>query len=417
MEMATGTGKTRTAIGCFLTQLNKIKRYLVIVATPQNPLSKQWQRDIEDDLKIKFDKSLVIDGSIQSWNKKLEILLLDMNSGIYDNAIIYTIHETISNTKFIKCITKNKKDIKILFICDEVHGIGSAHQKEALLEIYDYRVGLSATPERMYDDYGTSLIRHYFGDKSFEFTIADALGTINPLTGKPFLNPYFYYPVFVNLNEKERNKYVDITKKIIYLQSQKDVSEDDINLQKIFRANILKNAAMKIPTVEKIIDKINKKSKISNTIIFATEEQVEDVLRMLSSKGISRCKITEHESYKERDNYIRQFRKQNIQVLIGLKCLDEGIDVKNARIAIIMASSTNPREYVQRIGRVIRPDKNKEYSEIYDLIVNPGEERRIDLSILQKEAHRAMQIAKNAINYDEVKNIFEKEGVYADADK
>ena len=113
----------------------------------------------------------------------------------------------------------------------------------------------------------------------------------------------------------------------------------------------------------------------------------------------------------EREEYIDQFRKGNIQVLLGLKCLDEGIDIKNARVAILMASSTNPREYVQRIGRVIRPDKNKKESDIYDLLVMPSGEHKIDERIIEKEAVRALQIAQNAINFDEIKNLFYVKGV------
>jgi len=199
-----------------------------------------------------------------------------------------------------------------------------------------------------------------------------------------------------------------------------DVDESDINLQRILRANILKNAKMKIDEVENLILKIDGKEKIKDTIIFATEEQAEKVLSMLGSHGITRCKITEHESttkklgssgLSEREEYINQFRKGNVQVLLGLKCLDEGIDIKNARIAILLASSTNPREYVQRIGRVIRPDKNKKFSEIYDLIVMPSDGKKIDISILEKEARRALQIANNAINCDEVVDLFRSKGV------
>ena len=117
----------------------------------------------------------------------------------------------------------------------------------------------------------------------------------------------------------------------------------------------------------------------------------------------------------EREEIIEQFRRETVQVLIGIKCLDEGIDIKNARIAILMASSTNPREYVQRVGRVIRPDKNKKFSIIYDLIVVPDEDG--PMTILQKEARRALMIASNAINAKEVENTFNEMGVKPNADK
>ncbi len=423
MEMATGTGKTRTAIGCMLTLLSHTKRLLVIIATPQNTLSRQWQTDIES-LGIESDRSRIIDGSNPRWKKDLEICLLDLNADRYKNAIVYTTHNTVSSNAFIEIISKNHGKAEIMFICDEVHAIGSDHQKQALLDIYRYRVGLSATPERMFDEYGTSIIREYFGNQSFEFTIKDALGTINPLTGKPFLNPFYYHPVFVELSESECRDYSKLSREIAVVSSAEEVDVERLNMLLIRRANILKNAEMKLASVEEIVLQLNNESRIKDTIIFATDKQVSPLLNMLSSHEISRCKITEEISASkkvgvhgntERQEAIDQFRNGRVQVLIGIKCLDEGIDITTARIAILMASSTNPREFVQRVGRVIRPCKGKSFSHIYDLIVSPSSGSEIDIRILQKEFRRAMQIADNAINRDEVIEIFKRNGVSEDA--
>lgn len=420
-EMATGTGKTRTALGCALEQLKTKEKTLFIVATPQNTLSRQWKADV-DFLKIPFERSKIIDGSNSKWKSDLEICLLDLETGQIDNAIIYSTHDTASSINFINIIKKVKNKIKIMFICDEVHAIGSEHQKQALLNIYDYRIGLSATPERMFDEVGTSYIRKYFGLKSFEFTISDALNTINPNTNKPFLNQFYYYPCFVELTPEEQNKYNSFSKKIAYLMNQEEPDLDAINTLRTKRADILKNAAGKISILESIIDDLIKGERVKDTIIFSTEKQIINVLNLLFDKGINRSKITENESASkkmgvngltEREEIISQFKQGKMQVLVGIKCLDEGIDIKNARIAILMASSTNPREYVQRVGRVIRPDKEKDYSVIYDLIVKPQDEQTG--SIIEKEARRAMLIAKDAINYDEVRNIFRKCGVNVDA--
>ena len=175
--------------------------------------------------------------------------------------------------------------------------------------------------------------------------------------------------------------------------------------------------------VESVIEKLNKAEEIKDTIIFTTNKQIEPVLSMLGQKGITRSKITEKESTKkfigirgntEREENIDQFREGTIQVLVGLKCLDEGIDIKNARIAILMASTTNPREYVQRVGRVIRTMKNKKPSEIYDLIVTTMATDNSNHKILIKEAKRTKLIASNAENYDEVKQIFARNGVDLD---
>ena len=424
MEMATGTGKTRTAIGCFMQIKNKIEKLVVIVATPQNTLSRQWKNDIENELKISFERSIIADGSNYKWKTDLEKVLLDVSNDIYSDAILYTTHASASSHDFIKIINTYGNLVNILFICDEVHGIGSEKQKEALLDIYKYRIGLSATPERMFDEEGTSLIRKYFGNKSFEFTIKDALSTINPITGQPFLNKFYYHPCFVYLNDEELEKYRSYSKKIAAVANQENPDYDLLNNLNILRADILKNADDKMSMVESIIDSINSKERIKDTIIFTTDKKINDVLTMLGKKGIMRSKITEEESASrivgirgntEREELIDQFRDGTMQVLIGLKCLDEGIDIKNARIAILMASTTNPREFVQRVGRVIRVAKNKAYSEIYDLIVTTSAEDSSNNKILEKEAKRTKLIACNAENYNEVKEIFAKNGVDLDA--
>ena len=412
MEMATGTGKTRTAIGCLLEILKRKEPLLIIVATPQNTLSRQWQADF-NHLHISVDKEEIIDGSNHSWRKDLELIMLDLNDHMINSAVIFTTHDTASSDKFTDIISRNKFGTKIMFIGDEVHAIGSENQRKALLDEYEYRVGLSATPERMFDDNGTSVIRDYFGSKSFEFTIADALNTINPVTGRPFLNRFRYTPVFVSLTDEEKRKYKRINQQIAMLKSQEDYDEDQ--LQRLYdrRAEIGKNAQNKYAALENLIDHMNPE-QIFDTILFVTDKQIETSFDILTSRKIKRAKITENESASrhvgrygntERQEIISQFVGRKLQVLVGIKCLDEGIDIPNARIAILMASSTNPREFVQRVGRVIRQAPEKPISEIYDFVVDSD-----DAVLLSKEARRAKLIAQNSVNYDEVRKAFESKG-------
>ena len=256
MEMATGTGKTRTAIGCVVEVLKEKRATLFIVATPQNTLSRQWKSDVEK-LNIAFDRTAIIDGSNTKWKKDLELLLLDLDEGNIENAIIFTTHDTSSDNKFISIIRENKYDTRIVFVCDEVHAIGSLKQRNALLREYEYRIGLSATPQRMFDEAGTKIIAEYFGGKSFEFTISDALSTINPITNRPFLNRFYYYPIFVELNDAEENKYLKITKQIAVLLNSDE--PDDQKLQRLYdrRADICKNAEKKYAAFAKLLDGLN----------------------------------------------------------------------------------------------------------------------------------------------------------------
>lgn len=423
MEMATGTGKTRTAIGCLLDKLNDGETLLTIVATPQNTLSRQWREDFKK-LNITLDREGIIDGSNSKWRKDLELILLDLSDKKIKTAIIFTTHDTASSERFVNIVQKNKYNTKILFVGDEVHATGSTKQRNALLPEYDYRIGLSATPERMFDEGGTSLIREYFGNKSFEFTIADALKTINPLTGKPFLNTFNYHPVFVRLTESESKKYGKVSQLIAILKAKNNYDPDE--LQRLYdrRAEIGKNAENKFEALANLLDSMVPET-IQDTILFVSDKQIQRGFEILSSRKIKRAKITESESASkvvndegdtERQEIIAQFVRRQLQVLVGIKCLDEGIDIPNARVAILMASSTNPREFVQRVGRVIRQAPDKQPSEIYDFIVVPYE-GGAGTGLLEKEARRAVHIAVNAINYDEVKASFLENGVDLDANK
>ena len=423
MEMATGTGKTRTAIGCLMEKLKDGEKLLTIVATPQNTLSRQWKDDFTK-LGISLDHSAIIDGSNSKWRKDLKLLLLDLSDDKIKTAIIFTTHATASGDAFIEIIKKFKYDTKILFIGDEVHAAGAAKQRNALLPEYEYRIGLSATPERMFDEGGTSLIREYFGSKSFEFTIADALSTNNPLTGKPFLNRFLYFPVFVPLTDKENKTYNKITQQIIILKNQEDVDQEQLERLYDRRADVCKNAENKLAAFEQLLLEM-KPASIFDTIAFVSDKQIVSSFEIMSSLKIKRAKITESESASsvvtpegltERQNIISQFVKHQLQVLVGIKCLDEGIDIPNARIAILMSSSTNPREYVQRVGRVIRQAPDKDISIIYDFITTPSEPGSNPV-ILEREGHRAALIAKNAVNYDDVRAAFLKNGVDIDADQ
>ena len=418
-EMATGTGKTRTAIGCLDHLIGKEKSLFVIVSTPQNTLSRQWIGDFEE-LNIPVDKTVLIDGTVKQWEKKLETLLWDIYYGTYHHVVIFTTHVLASKEKFSNIIRRAKNRTKMLYVCDEVHAIGSQNNRKALLPEYEYRIGLSATPERMYDDAGTNLIRDYFGSGSFEFTIKDALNTINPLTGEPFLNSYRYNPIFVSLTDDEKKQYSKKTKQIAALMSKDEKDkEDETKLERLYeqRANIVKNASEKMHLLKALFEEMDPPT-IQDTILFCSEKQIEEVFKITTQLRITRAKITESESASkivsesgetERQEIIHNFEKGKLQVLIGIKCLDEGIDIKSAKTGILLSNSTNPREYIQRVGRVIRWKKEKPVSQIFDFIVFSDSDNG---ALLSKEFNRSTVIAENAINYDEVVAMFRERGVF-----
>jgi superfamily II DNA or RNA helicase len=410
-EMATGSGKTRTAISCVESSLNENNKKIVIISTPQSTLSRQWQKEVTNLLNV-FDEMIIVDGTTR-WRKELENKLLKINVGVIDNVVIFTTHDTVSSKDFINLIKRNKsKDHSIIFIGDEVHALGSGKRKRALLDIYNERIGLSATPSRWFDDEGTNVLISYFNKCKFEFTIRDALKTINPLTGKTFLSKYYYNPIFVQLIGEEEEKYMELTTKInknYYLKSKDD---ENSYLDKLIRdrADIIKNAENKMIALEKLLISIGSQY-IKNTIIFVSHSQINKTINILNKLKIRSHKYTQEEGRRaekkyggksERDYIIEMFKKGNLKVLVAMKCLDEGIDIPSADTAILVSSTTNPREYIQRIGRVIRQYDGKNRAHIYDMIVNPSIDSDYDKKIIKRETTRIESIARNAMNNSDV---------------
>ena len=306
-----------------------------------------------------------------------------------------------------------------------MHWLGAKTLRKALLPIYKYRIGLSATPSRWFDDAGTRILEDYFGNNHYEFTMKDALAEINPITGKHFLVDYMYLISRIKLNEDEGRRYSDLTEKISRLYRMKDNDSEaaeayDHLLQK--RADIIKNAEKKYSILSNILDKLIKDNQLENLIIFVSPQQKETVLEMLKNKGVIHHQLTQEEGnaprkeyngLTERQHIIKLFKEKKYQVIVAIKCLDEGIDIPSACRGILMSSSTNPREYVQRIGRIIRQDKDKRLAYLYDICVESSgalndELQDVDAKIRANECKRLKEIAENAINsVDALQNILE----------
>ncbi len=421
-EMATGTGKTRAAIGCMVNALKKNKRMVFVIVCPQGTLSLQWKNEIEK-LGIELDDYIIAESTMSNWRKSLEKALLNVATGITENCIVYTTCDTFSGDDFIEIVTKNKHNMKYMIIGDEVHGLGAKMISRGLLNIYDLRLGLSATPDRWFDEIGTKKIKDFFGYEKFEFSIKDALVKINPLTNRTYLTPYKYIPYFTTLTGDEIDDYNRLSKRIRKLfhkaKNDEDAADSLENLNFI-RANIHKSALNKFTELENILD--DWEDEIRDTIIFVTGQQMQTVINIMFDRHISSHKYTKDEGKKpakkyngmtERQYIISKFKSNDYQALLAIKCLDEGIDIPSAENAILLASSTNPREYIQRIGRIIRRYPGKEEATLYDIIIVPDykrlhpELRNLEKRIFEKEMVRIFEIADNAVNSSEVtKKVF-----------
>ena len=325
----------------------------------------------------------------------------------------------MASDDFIKYLRDNKR-CNYFLIGDEMHGLGSPYRRNGLKEeLYDFRLGLSATPTR-YSDEESEFLFEFFGDEVHKISLREAIyDYYNPRTGKSYLTPYNYYPYFLSLNESELEEYKEITQSLFKYQDEEYTNKKEGLLFR--RAEIIKDAHNKFNVLEKILEDID---DYSGLIVYCSPNQINEVLKILAKHNIVAHKFTMDEKtvpmeifggLSEREIILDDFSKGNYQVLVAMHCLDEGVDVPSASKAIFMCSSNSSREVIQRIGRVIRRSEGKNHADIYDLIVKPSGDNLLDKSlqkfersIFEKEKERYKKIGYIAENYDYVINVLNK---------
>jgi superfamily II DNA or RNA helicase len=412
LEMATGTGKTFTARECIKRWKNNKSNSLVLVVAPTQTIGSQWQE-------VLADMNPVTTFGTKHWKESFRDLASRTALGIVDNVVVIAIQNTACSIEFIDVFSKIMKSSENhLIIADEMHGLGAPMFRNALNPSIEARLGLTATPNRWFDDEGTQLLNDYFNGVAFSFGLHEALTWVDPQTGLTPLCPYNYFPQFVSLDPLEMDEYLDLTKRII-MQTNKTTDiegQDKLNRLLEKRASVLKKAHGKFKA---LVDVINELGKISGCLVYCSDrEQINEVIELVARRGITYRTFTGEEGTSprkefggksERDWILQSFEEGDIQMLIAMKCLDEGVDIPSARIGIILASTTNPREFIQRRGRLLRRAKGKQIANIYDMIVSP-EFNSTDQSevitsarkIMEKELMRVDEFASDAVNSIEV---------------
>ena len=414
-ELATGTGKTFTALKC-LERLYKQEDIVCVVACPLIYLVEQWAKDIKR-FSI-FDNVHKIYGTNSNWKKELNDFMFDLDLGIVDDGIIVTTHNTFSNDSFIKALSNCNKELCV--IVDEMHHLGAEKFSEGLRCLnYKYRLGLSATPSVYMNDEATDFLMDYFGGIVSTFTIKDALTNIDPETGEYYLAEYNYYPIKIELSQREIEEYNKLSNQI-RIQYFKDTDDSEGKLVRLLnrRRQILKDAEQKDDKLREIL---NHYDDLNHLIIFTTYNQKDRVLKILGEEGVSpRHEFTSNVGTKnikeigmsEREYLIDKFDKGDLKALVAIKCLDEGVDVPSADKVIIMSSSTNPMEYVQRRGRVLRKFKGKNTATIFDMVVLPEDDGfEATKTIKDSEVKKLYDFIESAKNKYECYRILEEWGI------
>ena len=401
LKMATGSGKTIIGLAIATELYQKIALQVLLIICPYRHLVLQWERHCRD---FNLDPICAMN-SINDWQKTLSNQLYNIASGKQKFLTIIATNSTFISEGF----TTQLKffPAKTLIIGDEAHNLGSTRLEASLPHNIGLRLALSATPQRYYDHSGTEALLDYFGEIiAPEFTLADAIK-------KGALVPYLYYPVFVELTETESFLYAKLTKRIGWNLSNNPSFQDNDTLTSLLtkRSRLVGSAMNKL---EALKDIMKNRLHTSHTLFYCGDGNIENyhnryrrqiaaVTRILGQElGYRVNTYTSDNTLEEREQLREQFENQELQGLVAIRCLDEGIDIPAIKTAVILASTTNPRQFIQRRGRILRPHPEKNHATLFDMIVIPPSLNRetwaIEKKLLQKELNRFIEFAELADN-------------------
>ncbi len=397
LEMATGSGKTITAMICAHRLYDEHKPLLIVVAAPYVPLIQQWRDEISP-FGIKA-VDLTATAGVRRRTRELAKIKRRLRGGASDVAAVVVSHRTLCDGAFKSEI--EDFDCTTLLIGDEVHNLGSEGFTTDLPTFFDYRLGLSATPLRQYDEEGTQAIFSFFGDVVFQFTLEEAIGCC--------LVEYDYYVHPVKLTQDEMDEWYDLTEKIKAQAWRQANDEDNDYLTKLLRdrRSILENAENKPAALEAILMREDLRT-LRHTLIYASDkapEQLEAVNALLNARGVLFHQLTyEETSNRNRTaDIITSFQEGRLRILTAKRVLDEGVNIPQIEKAFILASTTVERQWIQRRGRLLRKcrETGKTHSEIHDFIALPPEMDNIDdaaRTVVGSELARIREFASLARN-------------------
>lgn len=367
LEMATGAGKTITSLICAKRLHEDVGSLLIVIAAPTLVLTNQW---IGDCGFFGLSPYLCDSGKLHSQHiTKIQRKINSLELGITSVEVVVMTHELAKNQDLSYVLSK--AEIPVLFVGDEVHRLGLSSFLETPPKI-PYVLGLSATPNRKFDDEGNKGLREYFGKVVFSFGIEEAIGIC--------LVPYNYYPAVVQLTDQEFETWQEWQLKIAkFLSACPDkLSRQQQKQLTVLARNqraIIESSVAKIPKLrEQLLDK--GLSNLMHTLIYCTSakaQQMDDVNGLLNTLDISFHRVTQDETPNKKlmREILSRFDSGENKVLTAKKVLDEGFNVPQIATAFILASTTSEREWVQRRGRVLRKSPGKTSADLYDYLVLP----------------------------------------------
>lgn len=408
LAMATGSGKTITSIYALVRLFEKAQRLFVVVAVPYQALADQWK----EELSAFGINAIPCYESTTLWTERLSREVTLFQTGALRFAACIVVNRTLTSAEFQQRLVRIPGD-SLAFLGDECHHHSGALVLTALPKHARIRLGLSATPRHHFDDSRTAALTKYYGDVAYEYSLAQALED-------GVLTPYRYHVHFVELTSEEAENYVYLSDRIAQLAGGEDAEDadseqrDDLKMLLFRRARLLGNAENKLIKFRELISSVEPSpfhlfycgDGVDDDTTNGLPRQVDRVSRTLYEGGWKVAHFTSRESVQARRTTLDNFRVGLLHGLVAIRCLDEGVDIPDCREAYILASSRNPKQFIQRRGRILRRAPNKELAVIHDLLValpdGAADGLLYSRRLLVAELQRVAEFGRLSVNRNDV---------------
>ena len=389
--MATGTGKTWTAIFSAKELLEKHPA-MVVICAPYKHLVRQWADDV---VKTFPDAKLIMVSSENpQWEQQINHEVIRKKYNPNNQIIIISTIASFKMDRFMSALRKSKDDK--LLIVDEAHRFSD--RPEELKNDFKYMLGLSATPFS-----GTSAqkgmeLMEFFGGQVFNLPIEVALE-------RGFLVPYYYHPIYVYATEDEEGKFRYHTQRILSCFKNNRCINPDLLVKSLRnRLRVISMAEAKQTQIDEIINRISERDHF---VVYCGDgrlfdnnsgeelRHIQSVKRVLSAHGFKSSQFTATENMAVRMELVDAFNKGEFSAMAAIRCLDEGINIPSIKSALILSSNDDYREFVQRRGRILRKYNNKAFANIYDVIVLPAHDMQGWAKIELRRFHEYARLALN----------------------
>ncbi len=381
LQMATGTGKTKTLIGFLYRAWLKLqttkdpsahKNFIAVVLIPGTPLLMQWEKTLSEYFTNVY--------SVYGYPKAEENLhnaLILLKYG-YSSFTILLVSQQSINKLFLDPYFPPKTPY--LLIADEVHQFGSEKTHVLLEKIKTpFRIGLSATPNRQFDEEGDKFIFRYFYGVIFRYGLREAIS-------ERYLVPYEYEYELCELSDEEQENYWGLTKRISIEKSKPEEERDEKEIQQLLirRALIIKKAKSKTFALEIVFRRLLNRNITDHVVVFLEDEEQCNQITPIVKKYFQTFEIYDAETtHTKRQKIIKEFETGAIKIVLTKRCWDQGIDIPSLKAGIIVSSTTNERQMIQRIGRLLRPFPGKQSVFVFDLVVQKYSEDLSESNNLQ----------------------------------